>query len=402
MLQFYSASTSIVNSKRAITKCLKIALKGEPNLDCDLIIIYSAMGHNFKELLSEARKLSPDSQIAGCTGTGVIGKEVPNESMKALAIMVIKCPKNEFAIAGAESMANKDPYEVTAKLAKELKNRNPVINMIHFLPSSVDVYPADRAIEGIESVFGSEVPIFGGSAIDNMKGISCFQFLDDQVFERGAVVIGFADPTLNIFSQASHGTNVLKGMPFEVTKSESNRIIELNGQPAWKLAIKTLGVPETIHYSEIMMLAMLASELPEKYQKDFGTRYSVSGFFGSHALNCIIYPKIIKEGTKLYLAKRDEELLFEGVDQIAQRIAKHLKYKKIVAIFHADCLTRGRFSINRVLKDEIISRMQIPICGDHKIPSLGFYSGGEFAMIGGKNWMNVFTTTISVLYRNNN
>lgn len=62
MLQFFSASTSIVNSKRAITECLENALEGQPNLDCDLIIIYSAIGHNFQDLLSEARKLSPNAR----------------------------------------------------------------------------------------------------------------------------------------------------------------------------------------------------------------------------------------------------------------------------------------------------------------------------------------------------
>ena len=63
MLQFFSASTSIVNSKRAITECLEVALEGEPNLDCDLIIIYTAMGHNFQELLSEAQRLSPGARL---------------------------------------------------------------------------------------------------------------------------------------------------------------------------------------------------------------------------------------------------------------------------------------------------------------------------------------------------
>jgi K+-sensing histidine kinase KdpD len=37
MLQFFSASTNIVNSKRAITECLENALQGEPDLNCDLI-----------------------------------------------------------------------------------------------------------------------------------------------------------------------------------------------------------------------------------------------------------------------------------------------------------------------------------------------------------------------------
>ena len=87
MLQFFSASTNIVNSKRAITECLENALEGQGSLDCDLIIIYSAMGHNFKDLLTEARRLSPDARITGCTGAGIIGKDGPNESLKALAIM---------------------------------------------------------------------------------------------------------------------------------------------------------------------------------------------------------------------------------------------------------------------------------------------------------------------------
>jgi hypothetical protein len=400
MLQFFSASTSIVNSRRAITKCIENALEGEPNLDCDLIIIYTAMGHNFKELLSEARKLSPGAQIAGCSGMGVIGREGPNETLKALAIMVIKGPKNEFAIASTASLVNKDLFEVSARLATDLRNKNPEINMIHFLPSGIDIYPAYRLIEGIESVFGPEVPVFGGAATDNMKGLSCFQFHNDQVLERGAVMIGFADPSLMIFSQASHGMNVLEGLSFEVTKSELNRIIELNGQPAWKLLTKTLGVPETTPVYEILFLAMLACKIPEEYHKDLGYNYSMNPMFRNPESNDIIYMKDIKEGTKLFLAKRNEELMFKGVDQTAQRIAKHLTHKKVVAVFHADCLIRGRLSINRVLKEEIVGRMQYPICDDQKIPWLGLYSGGEFAMIGGKNWAHGFTTTICALYRN--
>jgi hypothetical protein len=401
MLQFFSASTGTVNSRRAIKECLEIALEGEPNLDCDLIILYTAMGHNFKELLSEARKHSPGAQIAGCTGMGVIGREGPDETLKALAIMVIKGPKNEFAIASSASLGNKDFMEVVAQLARDLRNKNPEINMIHFLPSGIEIEPAYKYIEGIESVFGPTIPVFGGAATDNMKGISCYQFHNEQVIERGAVMIGFADPTLKIFSQASHGMNVLEGLSFEVTKSKLNRIIELNGQPAWKLVTKILGVPDTTPSNEILFLATLAIKIPDEYCKDLGYSYSLSPLFRSEEGNDILYLDNIKEGSTLFLAKRDEELMFQGVDQIAQRIAKHLIHKELVAVFHADCLIRGRFSVNRILKEEIVGRMQNPICSGKKIPWLGFYSGGEFAMIGGKNWVNGFTTTISILYREN-
>ncbi|MCJ7716456.1 MAG: hypothetical protein MUO54_08050, partial [Anaerolineales bacterium] len=157
MLQFFSASTSIVNSRRAITECLEIALEGEPNLDCDLIIVYTAMGHNFKELLNEAHILSPNAQVVGCTCAGIIGNEGPNESLRALGIMAIKGPKEEFAVSGLSFSTNTDPTETASQLARDLKNKNPDINMIFCHPSILQ--SSRRLIEGIESVFGPDIPI---------------------------------------------------------------------------------------------------------------------------------------------------------------------------------------------------------------------------------------------------
>jgi len=371
MLQFFSASTSIVNSRRAIAECLEVALEGEPNLDCDLIIIYTAMGHNFKELLSEALKLSPGAQIAGCTGAGVIGREGPNESLKALGIMAIKGPKNEFAIAGTESMDNKDPFEVTAKLAKDLKRKSPDINMIHFLPSVLSMQPVDKAIAGIESVFGPNTPIFGGVSVDNMKAINTYGFFNDQVIEKGCIVIGFADPSLKIITQVNHGFNVLKGMQLEVTRSESSIIYEFNGQPAWTFLTSTLGVPETADPMEVLTLSIVAEELPEELEKDYGSKYVLRSLIGNMEENSFDISTTCREGTKLLLAKRDEKGMFDGVDRITNRIQELLMNKKPVAVFHADCLVRGRFSI----------------------------SGGEFAMIGGRNWFHTFTSALFVIYR---
>ena len=65
MLQFHSSSNSVVNSKRAMAECIENAMEGQNNLDCDLIIFYTTMGHNFKDLLSEARRLSPKAEIVG-------------------------------------------------------------------------------------------------------------------------------------------------------------------------------------------------------------------------------------------------------------------------------------------------------------------------------------------------
>jgi hypothetical protein len=400
MLQFFSASTGIVNSRRAVRECLEIALEGEPNLDCDLIIFHTSMGHNFKELLSEVRKVAPGAQIAGCTGAGVIGNEGPNQTMKALGIMAIKGPKSEFAVTSIESWENRDQFEAAAELSGNLLQLNPDTRVVMVFPPSSGMLAADKIIKGVDSVFGPEVPLIGGIAMDNMKAINCFQFFNDRIIENGGLMIGFSDPTLKLFCQASHGMKVMKEISFEATKAESNLIFELNGQPAWKIIANTLDIPESTPWQEYAMLAFLANEVPAPLQNAFGEHYYLNVLIGDAKTGVLSCNRTVRQGSYFYLAKRDEELMFQGVDHIAQRIAGHLEGKKPAAVFHADCIIRGRMSFDRVLKDEIVARMQYPICRGQKIPWLGFYSGGEFARIGGKNIFNIFTTTLNVLYRN--
>jgi len=399
MLEFYSSSNGVVNSKRAVAECLENAL-GTDNLDCDLIIFYSTVGHNFEEILSELHRVSPNAQIVGCTGLGIIGREGPNESMRALGVMAIRGPKEEFTTASIESIGDTDAYEVGARIAQDLKDMNPRINMIHFLPSVLDIFPVDRAIEGIESIFGSDVPIFGSlSVVGGPRGFSSFQFKGNRIVERGAVAVGIADPTLEVIMAADHGFSVL-GEPFEVTRSEENRVYELEGKAAWKALTERAELPETVDPSKAPHVDAIARQLPEELHEEYGSPYSLfvggtlKGADGS--LNPYTTCPV---GTKLWLTQRDEERIFKGVDRIIDKIIDRSGGRQPVAVFHSDCSARGKLTFHRVLKEELISRMQYPLCGDENIPWLGHYGAGELARIGGMNRVHGFTTTLSILYR---
>jgi hypothetical protein len=400
MLQFFSASTNIVNSKRAITECLENALEGQVSLDCDLIIIYSAIGHNFKELLTEARNLSPSARIVGCTGSGIIGREGPDESIKALAIMIIKGSKNEFAIAIRTANLDINPYEMAAEMAGELKNSNPGITFIQFLPTPNRWLPIDEAIEGIKSVFGHKIPIFGGIPMDNNKGITCFHFFDDQVVEKdAAIMVGFADPTLKIISKANHGFDIIEGMSLEITGCDSNVIYEFNGVPAWNKLTETLGIPDTSYFMEALAIAGFARELPEELWEECGSKYGLFTLMGKNEDGSLIVPVTCHEGMKIRLTKRDEKKMFDGVECMVKKILDELAGRKPVAVFHSDCAGRGRFSLNLLRKEEIINLMQSPLCGNDKIPWLGLYSGGEFAMLGGQPRFHQMSSALFVIYR---
>lgn len=396
MLEFYSSSTGTVNSKSAIAECLENALEGQKDLICDLIIIYSSIGHNFKDLLSETKRLCPNAQIAGCTGCGVIGREGPNESMKALAIMAIKGDKDDFTLAGADSITSATSFDVGKQLAHDLKYKNPSINMVHFLPAGFDI-AADKALEGMESVFGTEMPIFGATSGDNMKLVSNFQFYDDKIIEKGAVAIGFADPTLEVITQATVGFNIM-GDPFKITKSELNRIYEIEEQPALRFLAEKMGVPDATDFWDLVPL-FTGWELPEKLHEEYGNTHQFFSNFATDKKSRMRFPVSREAESKFYMGVRDEERMFTDLDLMLKQLVDRCGGRKPYAVFHADCAARGRWSFNRVLKDEIIHRIQYPLIEDTNTPWLGLYGFGEFARLGNRNRFHMYTTSLFIILK---
>lgn len=395
MLSFFSASNDIASSKAAMEDCLKRALADAGSEGCDLIVFHATMGHNFKELLDTARKLCPGAEVVGCTGMGVIGKEGAVEKIRSLAVMAAKGERNDFVTASADRISGKDSYEVCAGLAAELKRKNPAVRMIMILAAGYDI-AADRAVAGIESVFGPQMPVFGGMASDNLKMKTNFQFHNDKIIEGGAVLVGFADPSLEVVMGAHHGNNPI-GLPFEVTKSEGNRICELDNKPAWPYLMDKLNRQPSVPLGEVVALACFGELLPPELHEEYDNKHIPRVIVQVDEKNETFYlPVTCPPGTKLWLVERDENLIFDGLGRMLGRLAKNLEGATPVAVFHTDCGARGRLMFNEISKDEIISLMQRPF-GD--IPWLGLYGFGEMTMLGGRNLFHNQTTSLYVLTR---
>lgn len=402
MLKFFSSVNSAVNSKRAIGQAIEDALAGEPDAQCDLLVIHATIGHNLKEMLGEARRMLPEAEIIGCTVAGVIGKEGVHESMRSLGVMAIKGPRSEFAVASRDNLRGNNSFDIAKDVATDLKNKNGKINMVMLLASGIDI-AADRSIAGMESVLGKNVPIFGGTASDNMRGVSTFQWLGEKIYERGVVAIGFADPTLSLIGRAHHGS-VPVGMPFVVTKSEANRIDELDGQPAWPYLMGKLNVPvDTPIGMGTIPISGLGQELEPEFHSEYDNKHVLRAMFHKDAENkAFFHPVDTVPGTKLWLMQRDENLIFEGGNRMIKRLVDDLKGRQPVAVFHADCGARGRVMFNRVLKEEYISGIQVPInqASGSDVPWLGMYGFGEFCPLGGKNRFHTFTSAVYCIVRN--
>ena len=395
MLEFLSASTRMANPQRAVMECIEVAL-GERQHDCDLLIINASIGHHLGDLIAQARLQCPRARIVAGSCAGVIGREGVSESMKDVALMAVR--GREFAIAHVDGIDGHNSHGKAVELATALRAAQPGINMVYLLVTGVDV-ANDRLIAGLESVLGPEVTLFGATSGDNNRGVATFQAVDEKVFERAAVAVGFCDPTLEVDTQATHGF-VAVGEPMVVTRSRGHRILELDGKNATTEYLGRLHLPLTAALSEFGPIGALAEPLSPDDAAAYGNGHVLRAIFRRDPDGTLFYPASCPEGTRLWLTVRDEERIFGDLDRMLAVMTRNARGRKPVAVFHADCGARGRLLFNRVLKEELVQRLQHPFSSNGVPPPwLGIYGFGEYARLNGANAFHNYTTALAAIYR---
>ena len=394
MLQFGSGNSSQMNSAAAMVECIDKAA-GANSADINVLLIHTTVGHNFKAMLTAAIERCPKAKIVGCTGSGVIHSEGVTEAMRAMAVMSIQGP--EVAIAFRDGLDRTNGWALAAEAARDLGDALDGITSIAVFTAGFDV-TGDDVIDGIEDIFGPEIILYGGIAADNGKARGSFQFHGETVTEHGLFLIGMADKSLELLWVAHHGSSPI-GEPFEVTDSEWGHVKEFGGKPAWPQIMERLGLPADTPTDQTIAIAGMGIELPADEQNEYDNSHIMRVPLQTDDEGGFYLPANIPVGTKLSLMQRDEDKIFQGVERMMDRLNEKVDGREVVAVFHADCMARGRFTFDRVLKDEIIAKMQYPLVENKEVPWLGLYGYSEYCPLGGKNQFHSYTTSIFPLVR---
>ncbi|MDR2757526.1 MAG: hypothetical protein LBC20_17690 [Planctomycetaceae bacterium] len=397
MLEFFSSSVRIVSSERAAQECIEVAFPNGVPENCRTIIFNATLGHKLDKVANTVHKIIPSVPVFGASGCGVTGREGVGESMNELAIMAVCGLKEEISTASVTEIYGQNSYEKGLELAKRLQEQVSAINTIYLLCPGIDIDNA-LVLKAFVEVFGEEVTIFGGTSSDNMRGVRSYQYHNNQLSEHDAWAVGFADSTLKNITRATHGFTAY-GEPLVITKAEGNRIYELNGRGAWTEYTNRLSKPFEATCGDTIPIGALAEKLPPNLVKEYGNSH-ILRVVTKHDGEVMYYPVTCQEGLELWLTLRDENLIFSEQQRSLEYLRENIGNGKPVAVFQTDCLARGRFLFNRVVKDEIISMMHNALMVDGVVPPwLGNYGFGEYTRLGGKNAYHNYSTALLVLYR---
>lgn len=395
MLEFTSANIRSVNPDRAIDEAVELAFGVVP-ASCDLLLINATVGHDLVALSRAAQRACPGARVLAASCAGVVGREGPGESIHDIAVMGIT--GEGVTVAQVDGLVGSTSFEKGAQLARQLLAAPRPVRMVYLLASGIDI-ANDRVIAGMESVLGPDVVYFGATSSDQMQGVATYQAIDGALFQHAAFAVGIWDPTLSVETQATHGF-VATGEPFTVTRAEGNRILELDGQPAWPAFLDRLGLPADATEGDTIPIGALAEELPAELAAEYGNPHILRVVTHHDADGAIVYATDVAEGTRLWLTVRDEDLIFSDMERMLTAMGSRRPGQQPVAVFQADCLARGRRLFNVVMKEELVHRMQQPFATDGVVPPwFGMYGFGEYAELGGRNAYHNYTTALAALYR---
>lgn len=400
MLRFYSANVRIANSKRAVDECLDIAFGEQLPEDCLFVIMNATLGHRLDKLAEALKERLPNTVMLGSSCSGVTGRDGVGESMNDIAMMAVCGPQEECCYAAVTDHFGSNAYEKATQLAQTLREKAPKANAVYLLAPGIDT-ANDKILEAFDEVYGGEIVIFGGTSSDNMRGIVNYQYLGDAMTEHGMWALAFSDPTLQAVTRATHGFTAY-GEPMRVTKAQGNRIIELNGRPAWQEYTSRLGVsPNPDSYcGETIPVGALAEKLPPALAEEYGNSHILRVVTKYDEEGALYYATQCQEGIDLWLTMRDEDLIFSEQQRSLEYMRSVIGPGIPVAVFQTDCLARGRFLFNRIIKDEIIAMMHDEFSRQGQVPPwIGMYGFGEYTRLGGKNTYHNYSTALMVLYR---
>jgi len=396
MLGFASGISTSVNSKKAIAEALEHAV-GDRGDEVTLVILHATMGHNLEVLLAGVAERCPEADVVGCTGSGVVGHAHVSEAMRALSVMAITGEGISLAsMAGVTATTSGDiARQCAEKISADLEG----INMILALGPGLDV-DGDATIEGIESVFGAGVPMFGALSGFSGEEPRTPIFHGDRVLDGALVLVGLSDPSLSLVQGAHHGNLAQEGYRFTVTKAEGVRVDELDGKPAWPTLMSSLDLPSETTPMEIIPVLGLGTDLGEEDQIEYDNAQILHAplHLGENGTS-IFMQASVPVGVTLVSCQRDEQHIFDGVDRLTRKLRDRIGDRRPVAVFHADCMARGRLAHDAVAKNEIVSEIQRGLLGETQVPWLGVYGFAEFCALNGRNRFHNYTTALSVLVR---
>ena len=358
-------------------------LDGAP---CDLALFFASGHHSahYDELVPAVHGESGARALAGCSGQGIIGPEREIEGEPALSLLRLAMPgatvrlihltQQQVESQGLVHLAGVSLEDVNAWLVLADPFRMEIDPFIHALEQA---YPG--------------VTIVGGLASGRPSQQRTYVFVDDTVYDEGAVAVALGGNVV-VRTVVSQGATPI-GQPWTITSAHENVLETIGGQPAYQVLVDTVqALPAEMQQRAVqnLLVGLAIDEYKDEFHRgDYLIRNLMGADPQTGSLAIGAYPRV---GQTIQFQMRDAAAADEDLRELLASAHHALEGARPVAAMLCSCNGRGAGLFGTPDHDaQGVAREFGPM------PVAGFFCNGEIGPIGGKAFLHGFTASIALL-----
>jgi hypothetical protein len=387
------------DSCEAATAAARAIMDGFGTEQPKLLLVYGTINHEQDQILQTLRaSVGPGPLIVGCSAQGVVSNSRLTEEGYGLGVMGFGGSELEAAVA-IERDVHDRPREKGRSIAAQIKSRlgaEPELVCVH--------YDASRGVNAQEMLAGMgsvlSCPIVGGGAsLTWGLPVSTYQYLDTEALQGGLVAFGVSGP-FDVELGVCHGTTPT-GVTMTVTRSDGNRILEIDGRPAAQVFSEATGhVPGEQLRQDFLVSWALAIERTVSWPGPDGPRPRRTHMIRAagavdYETGAVRVQAGFPEGTRVALHQRTREAVLEGTKAMGEELVLRLAGRKPWAAMGFEC--RGRtvpfLGAEGTLAEHDLLYSQIGC----DVPWIGMMAWGEVASLGNEPAFHNYTYPVALL-----
>lgn len=361
----------------------------------DFVFVFATVGYNQQVLIRSIREATSNAPLSGCSGEGIITRETVAETNFCVSVMVISSDELRFNNACVKEIGGRSDL-AGERLATELTPFLTSDSIACYILADGLNFNFDPFLSSFEKTLRREnpLPVFGGLASDNWASRKTYQYHDDDVFSEGIACVVMSGKGAIAWG-INHGC-VPVGTKRTITRCKGNIIYEIDGIPALDAMKDYFEEEWQDHWNKISLNLCLGFKTPEHIRQDY-EEYVIRYMMGKDDQDGhVTIQSDVRDGTDLWLVRRDKELIRNGMQAITRQIKDKIGAGKPKFVLHFECVGRGKVIFREEEKLELIRSLQKDIGED--VPWIGFYTYGEIGPITQYNCFHNFTAVVTAIY----
>jgi len=355
------------DSKAAGQEAAAAALKEAGIEKADIALVIASSVFDQGAMLEGVAVALGDTPVVGCTSAGAITGDGVHE--QAVSVLALKSDTAQFIPVKVTGIGA-DMRAAGQKFGEQVKATGSSLKMALMFSDAL-AGNGTELVRGILGVLGSDFRLGGGAAGDDLNFKKTYQYFGKEALNDA--VVGFAIVgDIDIAVGADHGWQPI-GNPRIATKAEGQKLIELDGKPAFTIYEDYFGARAT-DFKKALSLAAVSYPLGMK-SKGSGEQIMVRAPLVVGDDGSIICGAEVIEGSEIYLMIGTLSSVLWSAEQTAKTLVNAMSSHRRRVVFVSDCVAR-KILLGERGQEEIALLKSI---GGPGSVLFGFYSYGQIS-----------------------